>query len=258
MQTLRSIWTWVSTAVLVLVWLPLLAVSRLFERDPALYRTGRLFRILGDLLTRANGQWTIHREGGVEDPRHPYVVVSNHQSLADIPVICRFPWEMKWVGKAELFEIPIVGWMMRLSGDIQVDRADKKSRAQVLVTAGDYLQKRCSVIFFPEGTRSRDGRVMRFANGPFRLAIKNQVPVLPIAVDGTQDALPKHDWRMGEPSYIHLKALDPIDTTGLTADDVDELRARVRRKIIEQIAAWRGCDPDEVDSLIPLPEDVKS
>ena len=69
------------------------------------------------------------------DPRHPYVVVSNHQSNADIPLISRLPWEMKWVAKKELFDVPVLGWEMLLAGDIPVDRRDAESRAPVLVRA---------------------------------------------------------------------------------------------------------------------------
>ncbi|MDX1516917.1 MAG: lysophospholipid acyltransferase family protein, partial [Woeseiaceae bacterium] len=97
-------------------------------------------------------------------------------------MISRLPWEMKWVAKAELFRLPVVGWMMRMADDIPVDRDAKTSRARVLVVARERLSHHCSVMFMPEGTRSRDGRVHAFNDGAFRLAIKAQVPVLPLAL----------------------------------------------------------------------------
>ena len=134
MKSIQSALIWAANGVLILVWLPLMAVVRLFDRDPAYYVTGRLFRKLGDAMTRVNPLWRVHVEGDFPtDPRRPYVVVSNHQSHADIPVISRLPWEMKWVAKAELFRLPVVGWLLRMAGDIAVDRRDPRSRARVLI-----------------------------------------------------------------------------------------------------------------------------
>ena len=94
---LQSIVTWIAILMLMALWLPLLALLRLFDRDPARYRTGRWFRRLGKIMTRLN-PWKIEISGAtIDDPRHPYIVVSNHQSSADIPIISCLPWEdAKW------------------------------------------------------------------------------------------------------------------------------------------------------------------
>ncbi len=249
---LRSTWVWVAIITLIIVWLPLLAVLRVFERDPAIYRTGRWFRRLGAAMTRVNPAWKISLKG-VPDPvvRRALVVVSNHQSLADIPVISRLPWEMKWVAKRELFSLPLVGWMMKLSGDIPLERGDARSGARVLVYAGRYLKHNCPVILFPEGTRSMDGRVGRFSDGPFHLAIASHVPVLPIVVDGTRDALPKKDWRFGDISKIRVVVLPEVPTDGLSRDDVPALRDRVRDMICTALAEGRGAPRASVDALLP-------
>ncbi len=234
--------------LLIALWVPLLGLIRLFDRDPVRYRTGRWFRRLGVSMTYVNPAWdiTIERQDSVADPRLPYVVVSNHLSNADIPLISRLPWEMKWVGKKSLFDMPVVGWLMTWAGDIPVDRRDATSRANVLKRATWYLKRKCSVMFFPEGTRSRDGVLLRFADGPFRLAIENGVPILPLAVDGTKDALPKSDWKFGVADAIRLRVLNPIPTDGLTAADAPELRERVRRIVAGQLAEWRGVPIGEV------------
>ena len=247
---IRSLWIWAASAVLIVSRLPGLALLRLFDRDPALYRTGLYFRGLGPLLARVNPSWRVRVTGvTIEDPRRPYVVVSNHQSMADIPLVSHLPFEMKWIGKESLFRVPIMGWLMRLAGDIPLDRGDRRKGAKVLLRANYYLQHRCSVMFFPEGTRSRDGRVGRFNDGAFLLAIRNQLPVLPLALDGSLNCLPKHSWIFGAVQDIHLHALPPVDTTGLTTRDVAELRERVRSRIIAQIAHWRGVPPGEVDGV---------
>lgn len=253
MATLRSVWAWLAILTLIILWLPLLAVIRLFDRDPAYYRTGRWFRRLGYALARVNPSWKVEVSGErITDPRRPYVVVCNHQSNGDIPIICYLPWEMKWVAKLELFKVPIVGWMMRLAGDIPVDRTNKLSRARVLVLAQEYLQKKCSVIFFPEGTRSRDGRVSGFTEGPFRLAIRLGVPVLPLVLDGTSETLPKHSWKFGQADHIRLKVLPPVETTGMKVEEAGLLRDRVRQVIVDQLAGWRGVSPLECDAA-PAP-----
>lgn len=249
-SALRSLWIWCSSAALILLWLPLVLIVRLFDRDPVRYRTGRWFRRLGNVLTKANPSWRVRISGvTVSNPRRPYVVVSNHQSLADIPIISNLPWEMKWMAKTELFRVPVVGWMMRLAGDILVDRNDRRSGARAMRKTKEYLQNRCSVIIFPEGTRSPDGRVGAFNDGAFHLAISERVPILPIAVEGSRNCLPKKSWRFGPPQEILLKVLPPVETEGLNPDQHRELRDAVRRMIVEQIAEWRGASPDEVDGL---------
>lgn len=257
MNALLSALTWTAIAVLLLVWLPLMAVVRVFDVDKAHYATGRLFRLVGYAMTKVNPAWHVTRSGTMPaDPRLPYVVVSNHQSNADIPLISTLPWDMKWVAKAELFRVPVVGWMMRLAGDIPVDRGDRRSRVLVLRRAQHYLARRCSVMFMPEGTRSKDGRVRPFQDGAFRLAIEAGVPVLPLAIDGTQHALPTHGWQFGA-ADCRVHVLDPIETTGLAPTDAPALRERVRQSIIAQIATWRGVDPATVDgAAVPLPESV--
>lgn len=250
MKAIRSALTWTALVLLIIGWLPLLAVIRLFDWRAPHRATGRTFRFLGNLMTKVNPAWRITRSGALPaNRRGPYVVVSNHQSNADIPVISRLPWEMKWVAKASLFKLPVVGWMLRLAGDIPVDRGDKTSRAKVLVHAKHVLEKKCSVMFFPEGTRSRDARVHGFSDGAFRLAIKTQLPILPLAIDGTQDALPKHSWQFGKAEAVKLKVMPPIPTAGLTTADTPMLRERVRKQIIEQLATWRQVQPETVDAL---------
>ena len=249
MKALSSALTWAAIAAIVLVTLPVLVVVRLFDRDPARYRTGRTFRWFGGQVTRVNPAWTIQVTGDAPaDPRRPFVVVSNHQSNADIPLVSRLPWEMKWVAKKELFEVPLLGWEMRLAGDIAVDRRDPESRARVLQRARAVLATRCSVMFFAEGTRSRDGRVKAFQDGAFRLAIETQTPVLPLAVDGTMDALPKHGWVFGR-ATCRVHVFPPVETAGLTMADVPALRERVRQTIVDEVAAWRGTTPESVDAL---------
>src|SRR5690625_3855631 len=134
MSYLKSILIWLAILFLILIWLPLMALSALFEREPARYRTGRLFRKLGRAISRVNPNWVIHMEyDETLNEREPYVVVANHLSNADIPLISNLPWEMKWVAKKELFSIPVVGCMMRLAMDISVDWKNRYHSITVLI-----------------------------------------------------------------------------------------------------------------------------
>ena len=182
-------------------------------------------------------------------PSHPYVVVSNHQSMADIALLAHLPWEMKWVAKQELFRVPVVGWMMRMAGDIPVSRADARSGASALMKARRYLQRHCSVMFFPEGTRARDGRVGRFNDGAFRLALRAGVSVLPVAIEGSRACLPKKNWRFGARAEVRVKVLRPIAPARFGRDGAGALRDEARRAIIGQLAAWRGVPESDVDAL---------
>jgi 1-acyl-sn-glycerol-3-phosphate acyltransferase len=243
-----SLYVWISFCITVLIWLCLLAISRLFDHDPVLYRTGFLFRKLGKTLTQINPAWKIHISGEtISNPRQPYVVVSNHQSMADIPLISNLPWEMKWMAKEELFKIPVVGWMMRLAGDIPVNRKNPRSGALALLKAQKVLEQKCSVMIFPEGTRTLDGRVRQFTDGAFHLAIKAKVSILPLVIEGSRDCIPKNSWKFGKPSDIFLKVLPPVDTSSLTTKDVAVLRDTVRRSIMNQIAEWRSVSLEMVD-----------
>lgn len=233
--TLASIWTWLFLSVTVLLWLPLMALVFVLTVpfDRSRYLVGRLFRLVAVLIARANPLWHFRISGErVENPRHPYVVVSNHESFVDMLLISFLPWEMKWLSKAEIFGFPVLGWEMRMAGDIPIKRGVGPSAAEAMARCRDVLHDwKVSVMIFPEGTRSGSGDMLPFKEGAFRLAIEAGVPILPLAVAGTGPALRKHDWRMGR-SVAEVRVLPPVETAGLTVADVPALRDRVRAMIL--------------------------
>jgi 1-acyl-sn-glycerol-3-phosphate acyltransferase len=243
-RTVFSLWSWLVLGCVVLLWLPMMAITRLVTApfDKGRYYTGFLFRKLAVAHQVLTPLWRFRVTGTApDDPRRPYVVVANHESFVDILLIAHLPFEMKWLSKVEMFKIPVVGWLMRLAGDIPVTRGERTSGADALVQCADRLAKKVSVMIFPEGTRSRDGELQAFKDGAFRLAIENQVPILPLAVHGTKSALRKHDWRLGQAdAEVHI--LEPISTDGLTLDDLETLKATVRDRIAGQIAVMKDAD----------------
>lgn len=237
-RTVLSVWSWLVFGTVLIVWIPLVALVRVVTApfDPGRYAAGWLFRRLTVVHQVLNPLWHFQRHGVLpRDPRNPYVVVANHESFVDILLISHLPWEMKWLSKSEFFKIPAVGWLMRLAGDIPLVRGDASSVADAMAQCAVRLDQRVSVMIFPEGTRSASGELGSFKDGAFRLAIEQQVPVLPLAVHGTRTALRKHDWRFGY-SEAAVHVLDPIPTAGLTVDDVASLRDRTRQVIAAKLA----------------------
>lgn len=230
-----SLWVWVVGCLIGFLWVPWLALvySVTAPRDPGRYTVGRWFRRAAVLVTKINPLWRFRTTGvRIRDPRRPYVAVANHESLADIFLISHLPWEMKWLSKEAIFKIPFMGWMMRMAGDVAVRRGDANSRAQALADCRDRLAKGVSVMIMPEGTRSEDGSVQKFHDGAFRLAVETGCPILPIAVAGTRACLAKGSWIIGRANAI-ARVLPPVETAGLTLDDVPALRDRVREMIDE-------------------------
>jgi 1-acyl-sn-glycerol-3-phosphate acyltransferase len=124
-----------------------------------------------------------------------------------------------------------MGWMMWLAVDIPVKRGFGPSAVEAMERCREVLRHRVSVMIFPEGTRSKTTELLPFKDGAFRLAIEAGVPILPLALSGTGTALPKHGWRFGR-SAAEVRVLDPIETTGLSLDDVPALKQQVRDSII--------------------------
>jgi len=234
-RRLVSVWIWVTTGILVLLWLPWLTLVFLVTApfDPGRYAVGRWFRRAAVAAVALNPLWHFRTSGvRIRDPRRPYVVVANHESFADIFLCSHLPWEMKWLSKEAIFKIPVMGWMMRMAGDIAVRRGERASRASALEACRDRLKKRVSVMIMPEGTRSKTGELLPFQDGAFRLAIELGVPVLPLAIAGTRGAMAKGSLLFG-PATAEVRVLDPVPTDGLTLADVPVLRERVRTQIAE-------------------------
>jgi 1-acyl-sn-glycerol-3-phosphate acyltransferase len=229
-----SVWSWFVLGACIVLWVPIMSVLRLLTRksDPGRYWVGYAFRQIAVVTATLNPLWRFRISGVIPlDPRKPYVAVSNHESFVDILLISHLPWEMKWLSKAELFRIPVLGWLMRLAGDIPVDRSSSRSAIEAMQRCKVILGQNVSVIIFPEGTRSTTDEMLPFKDGAFRLAVDAGVAILPMAVSGAATALPKHDWHFGK-SVAEVRVLEPVETTGLGRADIPALRDRVREMIV--------------------------
>lgn len=165
-----------------------------------------------------------------------YVVVSNHQSQLDILVAFRLFFPFKWVSKAEVFRLPFIGWNMVLNGYIKLRRGDKESIRKMMAACERAMARGCSVYFFPEGTRSRTGRLKPFKPGAFTLAKKMKASILPIVINGTRKALPKHSLNFHGRHPIEIRVLDEIPPDDVDALSVEETAAMVRDRIARHVA----------------------
>lgn len=249
---LLGIYAYIAFASLLLIFLPLVALAWVFHRgDPTHRIQGRWVRRLGKACGRPlNPFWKFKVEGdapaGIDSKG--YVVVSNHESSADVFLLSRLPWDMRWVAKEELFRTPVSGWIMRLGGDIPLRRGRGGSVRAMLEACRTTLQGGLSVMLFPEGTRSEDGELLPFRDGAFELAVTTQVPVQPIAVSGARRCRPKGSLWFGW-AHATARILPAISTEGMTLEDVPELRDRVRDQIAEAVAKLREREQAEHPSL---------
>ena len=241
-RTVLSAYSWLVLGIIVIVWVPLVFLVWMATApfDKGRYWPGFVFRRLCVLHQWLNPLWTFRTSGvEIDNPRNPYVVVSNHESFVDMLLISHLPWEMKWLSKESMFKIPLVGWLMTMSDDVKIIRGDKQSTVSAMKGCGDRLGKKVSVMLFPEGTRTRDGSLGEFKDGAFRLAVDHQVPILPLVVNGTRKALQAESWRMNVTS-AEVRVLAPIPTAGMCRDDVPALRDRVRGLIATEVAVMRS------------------
>jgi 1-acyl-sn-glycerol-3-phosphate acyltransferase len=139
-----------------------------------------------------------------------YVLVSNHQSYWDIMVLYGLFRQFKWVAKESVLKIPFIGWNMRINQYVSVARDDLKSIKAMMASCKEWLARDASLLIFPEGTRSEDGELGKFRDGPFKLAMEAGVPVVPIVLDGTYQILPKNAKSLKFRSDIVVRVLPPI------------------------------------------------
>ncbi len=176
------------------------------------------------------GQENVIRDG-------PQIFASNHQSICDILVLAGYlPVQFHWIAKKELFRIPFMGWHMSRGGHIRIDRGSLSQSARSVREAARQIRGGKSVVIFPEGTRSPDGRLQPFKRGAFSLAILSHVPVVPIAISGSHQVVKKGSLRV-HPGRIRVVIDKPIPTAGYTIKDKAPLAEKVRAVILKNLTS---------------------
>jgi 1-acyl-sn-glycerol-3-phosphate acyltransferase len=183
--------------------------------------------------------WTVRvrNRGRIRDDA-TYVLVANHQSLLDILVLFRLYKHFKWVSKQSIFRVPFIGWNMTLNRYIAIRRGDRSDAQRMMAACGAALEGGSSIMIFPEGTRSRDGELHDFRHGAFTLARRHHVPILPIVLDGTLDALPKHGLTLRQRADIVIQVLEPIASDAYP--DTEALRDHAHQVMATALARVRA------------------
>lgn len=235
---LKSSFLWIYfLLVLVLFSIPFLTAclaGRIW--DPRKNWPHKIAGAWGMFLVRFFPLWKVSIEGRecLEAPG-PFVFVCTHQSIADIVPLCGLGVPFRFVAKQELFKVPLIGWAMRLAGYIGVRRGDEQSRKECVETARGCLRAGISVLFFPEGTRSADGQIQPFRWGPFRLAVEERVPVVPVVISGTRSLIRKGSWVFEEKARIALSIGKPVETRRLSGEeDAARLCDSIRAEMTER------------------------
>lgn len=212
------------------VWTLALGVAMLclWPFDPDRRRMALAMRFIwGRVAHRANPMWTIRAEGSAGPG--PYVIVSNHQSHTDIPQILGVLPPVRIVARDGIFRAPVMGWFLRLSRQVHQDRFEAEATAA--------LREGFSVLVFPEGSRSPDGRIQRFRNGAFEVARSTGVPVLPVVLDGSRWMLGKGDLFPRRARFtVRVAVLPPIDPAAFSS--TTELKQATHRAMKAVLEAW--------------------
>ncbi|MCB9682678.1 MAG: 1-acyl-sn-glycerol-3-phosphate acyltransferase [Alphaproteobacteria bacterium] len=208
-----------------------------------------------DRLTRAytRGQvaatlcrWRAHVDPAV-DPATPYLFAQNHVNVLDhVTMYAATPHFKQGIELRRHFDIPLYGPFMRARGTIPVDPGDKAAMLQLRRAFRAELDRGHSLLAFPEGTRTRTGRVGPFQHGLFHVARQVGVPVVPVAVTGMWEVLPTGGWVMRPFQQVDVHVMAPIPTAGLSRDAVPELAQTVHDRIAAVVDAYyaaRGGEP---------------
>jgi len=178
------------------------------------------------LEVEADAAW--HPEAGAGS----YVFMANHESYFDVPaLLATLPGQVRFAAKRTLFHIPVFGWSLWAGGFIPVDRRNRARAKDAFETAARRIRAGASVLFFPEGTRSADGRLQTFERGGFLLALKSGAPIVPVGIAGSFRILPRHRLRV-HPGTIRIRLGAPVDTSAYGVRERRELEARVRAEIL--------------------------
>jgi 1-acyl-sn-glycerol-3-phosphate acyltransferase len=195
----------------------------------------RIARVWARVCVRLSGsRLTIRGEDNLQ--KFPVAVyAANHTSYMDTPVVfSALPFQFRILAKKELWSLPFIGWYLNRSGQIPINTENPRATLSSLGGGVKALRSGMPLFVFPEGSRTPDGDLQTFLAGAAFLAIRAQVPLIPVALSGVYDLLPIHT-RHFYPGDLVLSAGIPIDTTGMTLRQADELTARLRSAIAEML-----------------------
>lgn len=233
---LRTIWA-VLVAVVVTIPLATTVLLIAFVRSNAVM-IDPIIRFWARLLLRAAGIDLRTERMETIDRKQRYILVANHYSYFDIPVIiAAVPQPIRFMAKVSLFKIPIFGWALGRAGFIPIDRKNRRTAVKSFDLAAERIRKGNTIVVFPEEGRSRNREMRPFQRGGFLLALKSELPILPLAIDGTYDV-----YRVGAknitPGTVTIKVGDPITTAGRSVREKEQLAEQSRAQIEAMLGVY--------------------
>ena len=233
---LRTIWA-VAFGVIVTIPFASAVMFVAFVRSNAAI-IDSLIRVWARLLVRAAGIDLRTERMETVDRKQRYILVANHYSYFDIPVIiAAVPQPIRFMAKVSLFKIPIFGWALGRAGFIPIDRKNRRTAVKSCDLAAERIRKGNTIVVFPEEGRSRNREMRPFQRGGFLLALKSELPILPLAIDGTYDV-----YRVGArritPGVVTIKVGDPIATAGRSVREKEQLAEQSRSQIEKMLNVY--------------------
>jgi 1-acyl-sn-glycerol-3-phosphate acyltransferase len=197
-----------------------------------------MIRLWARLLVAAAGI-DLHIENAEAlDPNRRYILVANHYSYYDIPcILAAVPQPIRFMAKVSLFKIPIFGWSLARAGFIPIDRQNRRTAVKSFDLAAERIRRGNTIVIFPEEGRSRNREMRPFQRGAFLLAIKSELPVVPMAIDGTYEVFGVGAKRI-KPGRVTLKIGTPIATEGATLKDKERLATASRSEIEQMLGVF--------------------
>ena len=241
-KILISLWIYFFVFATMIILVPIALILRLicYPFDKSLYLIRIIYCFVSHIYIILSPFWRIKVDGLNKFHKNKvYVVVSNHQSMIDIIVIQHLYRKYSWVSKAENFSYPFLGWLMKISGDLKLERDNPQSPGKLVRNCSRKLSGGSSIIIFPEGTRTPDGEIKRFKEGAFRIAQLAKVPILPLILDGTREVLPKTGILMKASSKFRLRVLDEIPYESFKDEDTRQLADSLNKLMSEELLRMR-------------------
>lgn len=236
---LISIYCWIFYVIASMLLLPVAVAIRLvtYKNDKSLSRLHRFTAFWGLVFIWGTPLWKFKIEGeeNIQTDEN-YVMISNHQSMIDIFILYQIKHQFKWVAKASLFKTPFFGQALALNNYIKLERTNRSSMLKMMRHANRVLRDYCSVMIFPEGTRSMTGEMGNFKDGAFKLALESGKRILPIVLDRTVNSLPKKGIVLNKTEPFIVKVLPPVDTVGV---DQKELLQKCRQLMLDELEQIR-------------------
>ncbi|HUM10452.1 MAG TPA: lysophospholipid acyltransferase family protein [Myxococcaceae bacterium] len=241
LNRLSSLFRYVGMALWSIFWIPAALLMGTLRRDSSLpLRFARHYWGPG-MLWLAGADLRVEGDPAAVSDR-PAIYVMNHQSSLDIPAaFAVLPVDLRFIAKHTLRKVPFLGWYMSWTGMVFVDRSNSTQAVGTLNAAAERVRGGISLLAYPEGTRSRDGRVLPFKKGPFVLALQAAVPVVPIAIEGSMKCMPAH-LRPFRPGIVRIAIGAPIHTAGMSLDQREDLVRQAREAVVALHASLASAD----------------